>query len=639
MPIGVDVGGTFTDLVRWDGRTITTAKLPTALDQSAAVATSVRSLAGDRSGQLLLHGTTVATNALLERKGARTVLVTDAGFEDLIEIGRQDRPSLYDSMVDRPPSLVDRADRIGWRTEADLSEVLASLHPQAVAVALLNAFVDGAAEVDLGSIISEILPGIPVSLSHRVNGEFREYERFATTVLNAYLQPVVTGYLSALTASLIQTVSRVLVMRSSGGLTSAEGGAELAAALLLSGPAGGVVAAAACGSSHGWNRIISFDMGGTSTDVCRIENGQPEVGSGLSYDGVVCRLPSVAVHTIGAGGGSIGWRDQGGALRAGPRSAGAWPGPAAYGRGGDQPTVTDANLLAGRLGAERPLAGHTSLDLVLASSALQRLAATFGMVMTEAADGILEVIDAHMERAIRRVSIEQGADPRQAPLLAFGGAGALHATGLARRLDMPAVLVPPHAGVFSALGLLLSPVRHDLVKTTVMNDGDPQLDQTIGSLTHQAASDFMATIGHPATTTSVTVDVRYPGQSHETAVDYERGLGWDQLRSRFHVAHSRRNGFARPEDQIELVTIRVAATSEPQLSWSDLPGPAPTGEPLLGERSLPNGSWAQRVWRPALEAGFEIAGPAVIEEESATTWLGVGERARVLDDGTIEIVW
>ncbi|HSL26897.1 MAG TPA: hydantoinase/oxoprolinase family protein, partial [Acidimicrobiia bacterium] len=442
MTIGVDVGGTFTDLVRWDGDHLTTAKLPSTPNQSEAVAAGTRLVTGSEPDGVLLHGTTVATNALLERRGARTILITNSGFEDLIEIGRQDRPSLYDPFADRPPPLVDRDRRFGWEPDVDLGNLLVGSEPESIAIALLQSYRDGALEAALAREVGRLFSSVPITVSHRVSGEFREYERISTAVLNAYLRPPVSAYLNALQGGLAGLVERVLVMRSSGGLTSIPAAAELAASIVVSGPAAGVVAAAACGSAHGWRRVISLDMGGTSTDVCRIEDGRPEVGAERSIAGIVCRLPSVAVHTIGAGGGSLGWADPGLALRVGPQSAGARPGPASYGQGGRAPTVTDANLAAGRLGSEAEIAGGIVLRAQAALDALARVGATLGLGIDQVAAGIIEVVDALMERAIRNVSVEQGADPRQAPLLAFGGAGGLHASALARRLDMPAVLIP-----------------------------------------------------------------------------------------------------------------------------------------------------------------------------------------------------
>jgi len=635
VTLGVDVGGTFTDLVRWDGATLASGKLPSTPDQADAVAAGVGQLTGGVTESLLLHGTTVATNALLERRGARVALITNAGFEDLIEIARQDRPSLYDPFVDRPSPLVDRGMRIGWPCEADIVAQMDLHRPGAVAIALLGAYRDGSGELE----IARVLDGFSPSLSHQVNGEFREYERVATTVLNAYLRPVVGRYLTRLKDRLAGLVGKVLVLRSSGGLTTLTGASHLAASILLSGPAGGVVAAAACGSAHGWNRVISFDMGGTSTDVCRIEGGRPEVHPGRTIAGHVCRMPSVAVHTIGAGGGSIAWADQGGALRVGPQSSGAQPGPAAYGHGGTVPTVTDANLMTARLGDEAPLAGGLVLSRSAASLAVESLAAQLAIEPRAVTTGIIEVVDTLMERAVRRVSIEEGSDPRQAALLAFGGAGGLHATSLARRLDMPAVLIPPHAGVFSALGLLLSPPRHDIARTVFLNQGSTDLDGRVAELVDQAQTGFLSEVGHRPDSVAITTELRYPGQSHETAVEYEAGDGWQRLSSRFHEAHAALNGFARPDLPVELVTLRVTALSAPSIKWSDLTLPPVEGPALIGERFDPDGVAIERWRRAGLAPGDEVVGPAVIEEVEATTWLEAGETARVLDDGTLMLTW
>jgi N-methylhydantoinase A len=636
VTLGVDVGGTFTDLVRWDGESLTTGKLSSTPDQSEAVGVGVGDLIGRAADPLLLHGTTVATNALLERKGARVALITDSGFEHLIEIARQDRPSLYDPFADRAEPLVARELRLGWpQIATHLSGRLEALGAEAVAIALLGSYRDGTVEDE----IAAGLKGVGPSLSHRVSGEFREYERIATTVLNAYLQPVVDRYLSDLARKLTGLVERVLVLRSSGGLTSVAGASQLAASILLSGPAGGVVAAAGCGSAHGWNRVISFDMGGTSTDVCRIENGRPEVFPERTIEGYICRMPSVAVHTIGAGGGSIAWADQGAALRVGPQSAGANPGPAAYARGGFEPTVTDANLIMGRLGTEAPLASGLGLDDDLARSAIAVLAATLSMSAPSLAAGILQVVDTLMERAVRRVSVEQGADPRQAALVAFGGAGGLHATSLARRLDMPAVLIPPHAGVFSALGLLLSPQRHDLARTVLLNEDSPELEVRVAELVSLARSEFNDEVGLEPEAVEVTADVRYPGQSHETGVRYKPGAGWREVADRFHEAHATINGFARPDQPVELVTLRVTALAPPSLTWSDLPMPVVGGAARIGDRVVADGSVVSRWRRPGLAPGDEVIGPAVVEETEATTWLSGGEMARVLDDGTLMVTW
>jgi N-methylhydantoinase A len=373
--------------------------------------------------------------------------------------------------------------------------------------------------------------------------------------------------------------------------------------------------------------------------VCRIEEGIPEIQSGRTIEGYVCRMPSVAIHTIGAGGGSIAWADQGGALRVGPQSAGAMPGPASYGHGGTAPTVTDANLVMGRLGEEVPLASGLRLDPSLASRAITSLAAQLNIDSEAVVGGIVQVVDTLMERAIRRVSIEQGADPRQAALVAFGGAGGLHATALARRLDMPAVLIPPHAGVFSALGLLLSPPRYDLARTVFLNEGSEELESRVAELVDEARRGFLNEVGHRPDVIGITADLRYPGQSHETAVAYEIGETWVELSSRFHEAHSVLNGFARPDQSVELVTLRVRALSEPSMTWPELTLPAIAGPARLGQRVGANGMSIERWRRAGLVPGDEVAGPAVIEEDEATTWLDLDEVARVLDDGTLLVTW
>ena len=616
MPVGVDVGGTFTDLVAWDGATLRTAKLPTTDNQADAVIIGVAGLPeGD-----VVHGTTVATNALLERTGARVALITDPGLEDLIEIGRQDRPSLYDSFADRPEPLVPRSLRLSKPDRSALQGV------EAVAVVLKDAYRDPTRE----RRIAAELRGYDVSLSSEVSPEFREFERASTTVLNAYLRQRVASYLSNLEARLgPRTVS---VMQSSGGLAPAGKAAHQAVSILLSGPAGGVMAAAALAAALGHRRVISFDMGGTSTDVCRIEEATPQVAHRRKVGGYPCSVPAVGVHTIGAGGGSIAWVDSGGALRVGPRSAGARPGPACYGGGGKEPTVTDANAVMGRIGDE--LAGGLRLDRPAAMVAIAPLAEQLGIAPTLAALGIAKVVEAHMEGAIRVVSVEEGADPRQAHLYAFGGAGALHATSLARRLEMLSVIVPPLPGVFAALGLLLSPPRHDRARTVL-------LDRDVGleGVCRQVADEARRVL---AGTAVWSVDVRYRGQSHETSVDYAPAEGWAMLVDRFHETHRRRFGFARPEAPVEVVTVRATVTGQPVLRWSELPEHTPVGVARLGSRTMLTADGqvtGERWWRPALPVGAEVVGPAVIEEPTATCYLGPAERLVVHPSGALEITW
>lgn len=642
MRVAVDVGGTFTDIVFWDGATLRTSKVSTTRDQSDGLVAGVEAIGA--TGVDLVHGTTAATNAVLQRKGARTAFVTDAGFEDLIEIGRQDRPSLYDTAVVRPEPLVPNALRFGVpgratasgaSGEADLAAMIGEMveaAPEAVAVSLLYGFAHPERERAVAAAIRGVLDRVPVSLSSEVAAEIREFERASTTILNAYLMPVVERYLLRLADRVRATT---MVMRSSGGLIPLAQAASLPASIVLSGPAGGAVAAAALAHALGLSTVVSFDMGGTSTDVCRIERGRPEVAYQRAIDGLPSTMPSVAIHTVGAGGGSIGWIDPGGALRVGPASAGADPGPACYRRGGLVPTVTDADLVTGRIGTDLALGGTVIPDRDAARNALRRLGAAGGGDPQSLALGMIEVVEAHMERAVRRVSVEEGTDPRDAVLIAFGGAGGLHATALARRLGMAGVVVPSHAGVFSALGLLLAPPRVDIARSVLL-DGLHGLGDAVTA----TMSEARAAVGGGEV--AAYVDLRYRGQSHETTVAYHPGEGDDVLAARFHEAHRRRNGFDRPGDPVEAVTVRAEATLPAALRWDDLPPPVPWGEPRRGSRSVATASGVvdAAVWhRSGLRPGDEVAGPAVIEEDEATTFLGVGEVGRVHESGALEVWW
>ncbi len=655
MTLGVDVGGTFTDLAWWDGERLRTAKTSSTPDQSEGVLSGAAGLLDGASVDRFLHGTTVATNALLERDGARTVLVTDEGTADVLAIGRQDRPSLYDVEIVRPDPVVphhltleaagrptkDAARPLSQSELTSLRAEVAAMAPEAIAVVSLFSFLHPSRERSIAACLDL---GVPVSLSSVVAPEFREFERTSTTTLNAYLSPKMARYLARLggRAADAGLPSAIQVMRSSGGLMSIEAAAHLPAAALLSGPAGGVVATAALGAALGDDRMIAFDMGGTSTDVCRIEGGAPEVSFERQVGGLVCRMPSVAVHTVGAGGGSIGWRDPGGALRVGPRSAGAVPGPACYDRGGVEPTVTDANVHLGRIDSHTRLAGSVVLHRGRADAALARLGAALGFTTSEVALGILTVVEAHMERAVRAVSVEEGADPRPARLVAFGGAGGLHATALARRLEMRGVVVPPHAGVFSALGLLLSPPRHDASRSLPVGEQTFALVGAAINAVAATASQGLREMGEAVVSMLRTVDVRYRGQAHETSVLFDGLASWDELAQRFHRIHAERNGFARPGDPIEAMTVRASALGRPALAWGDLQITAPEGEAERGRRKVrfSEGSLEARVvWRPGLHPGDTVLGPAVIEEPQATTLIGPGESASVHESGALEVSW
>jgi N-methylhydantoinase A len=618
--IGVDVGGTFTDVVVLDDGVIHGSKVLTSLDQADGVAEAVTGAADDA----FLHGTTAATNALLQERGARVALVTDAGYEDVLEIGRQDRPSLYDSFADRPRPLVGRDERIGFDGDPGrLLETVAAADPEVVAISLIESYADPTVEADLERRLASALP-VPVLRSSLVSPEFREYERTATTVLSAYLTPSVGGYLAALDARL--PMARRLVMTSSGGLLPFARAPGLAGRLVLSGPAGGAVAAAALGRHLGYGTVISFDMGGTSTDVCRISDGRPVAGVGHLVGGRINRVPAIPVHTIGAGGGSIGWLDPGGALRVGPRSAGAHPGPAAYRGGGTVPTVTDAHLVAGHIPADLALGGTVALDPKLAREAVGRLGAAAGLDVAATAAGMLEVVDSHMEHALRAVSVEEGADPREAVLIAFGGAGGLHATRLARRLGIATVLIPPLSGVFSALGLLLAAPRTDIARTVMAAEGtgDPQAMR--GELEAEAAGGYGETFGQAPSALRSGADVRYLGQSHELEVPLE--AGWTELRAAFEDAHRTRFGFDRPGEPIELVNVRSVAGGLAPMTWADLP-PAPADVRPEGR----DGIWQ----RATFPSRFGLDGPAIVVETDSAVLVGPGERLTVLDDGTLEI--
>ena len=603
--IGVDVGGTFTDFVLVDDDGLRSWKVPTTEDQSVAVAEALADIHGD----VFLHGTTAATNTLLEERGAEVSLLTNPGYEDLIEIARQDRPSLYDSFEDRPAPLVSRRKRFSSVDDVGEAEI--------VAVALLDSYLDPSSEVEVSKRLS-----VPTVLSSEVSPEFREYERLATTVLSAYLTPSVANYFEGLDRAL--SVPTRLVMTSSGGLVPFADASSQAGRLVLSGPAGGAVAAAAVGLHHGYRSVISFDMGGTSTDVARITGGVATAGSGHQVAGRINRVPSIAIKTIGAGGGSVGWADSGGALRVGPRSAGANPGPAVYGRGGTELTVTDANVLAGNIPTSLALGGTVALDLEAGRRAAESLASDLGMSAEDVVTGVIDVVDAHMERALRGVTVEEGSDPRNSVMVAFGGAGGLHASRLARRLGMSKVLVPPHSGVLSAVGLLLATPRADAARTVMLSANDGRLAGALAGVEDEARSRYRAMFSRAANETSRTLDVRYVGQSHE--LEIEASNEWETVGQRFHSVHTERFGFERDEP-IEVVNVRSTATGQPPMTWADLPS--------VGQ-SKPVGDGG--VWqRNSLPAGFEIEGPGVVVETNSATLLESGDRLVVLGDGTLEV--
>src|SRR4051812_6996120 len=570
MLLGVDVGGTFTDAVLVAGDGLHTAKAPTTpADQSQGVMTAIRAVldrAGAQAGdvELFAHGMTVATNALLEGRGARTAFVATEGFTDLVELGRQARRDLYRLCAAWPAPFAPRERRFAAlermgpagvvRALEDVdavAEAVAACEPQAVAVCLLHAYRDPSHERALGAALRARLDGVHVSLSHEVVGTFREFERAATTEVDAALSPLVGAYLRALAKrAAAEGLPEPRIMQSSGGLAELEAVAEHAALTVLSGPAGGAAAAALVSAAAGEPQLLCFDMGGTSCDVSVVEDGMVREAAGREVGGRPLALPMVDIHTVGAGGGSIAWRDAGGALRVGPQSAGAEPGPASYGRGGSEPTVTDANLVLGRLDAAKPLSG-VRLDAGAARAAVGRLAAELDLDIEDCALGIVRIANTEMVRALRVMTVERGLDPRRFTLLAFGGAGPLHAAEMADELGITRILVPPASGVLSAWGLAAAD-RRTQVQRTLMLRGE--------ELTDALLADAVEELRPAGERVEVACDMRYRGQAHELTIRDLRSAG--ELREAFAALHEERYGYRDDGNDIELVTLRVTGVDQ-----------------------------------------------------------------------------
>ncbi len=584
LRIAIDTGGTFTDCV-WveHGRVRLLKVFSTPTDPAQAIAQAVRQIAGDAS-IVLLHGTTVGTNTILQRKGARVALVTTAGFEDAIEIGRQARPKLYDFFFDRVEPLVPSELRFGIaeRTDSEghiletpttqqldtLKHNLAVQRAGAIAISLLFSFANPANERAVEAALKNL--AVPLSVSHQILPEFREYERTSTVVVNAYLQPVMQRYLESLDQRLhkppVPRTNSIFVMQSSGGITTLATAIREPVRTVLSGPAGGVVGATATARLSGLEKIISFDMGGTSTDVSLVDR-VAKASSQSEVAGLPVGVPMLDIHTVGAGGGSLARFDAAGALRVGPESAGADPGPICYGRG-TLPTVTDANLLLGRLQPSRFLGGNFQLDL----DRTRRLTAEWlkqqasALSLEQFAAGVVRVVNATMEKAIRVVSIERGHDPRHFAMVAFGGAGGLHACDLAQALSIPRVIVPALPGALSAYGILVSNVIKDYSRTILWRATAQlpfaKLEAELRQLSHSARHDFRSEGWQGVIHEQRSIDTRYRGQGYELSVPFSRRLIAD-----FHQAHVQRYGYSHPDREIELVTIRLRATlKSPQAS-------------------------------------------------------------------------
>jgi N-methylhydantoinase A len=678
--LAIDIGGTFTDATLIDEETgeVSIAKvLTTPADPSEGFMHAAdRALAegGVEAGDVtfVVHATTVATNAIIEGKIARSGFVTTDGFRDLLEIARQVRPTLYDTQFEKPKPLVprDRAvvvgERVGPRGEVlrpleedsvrDAAAILRREEVESVAVCLLHAYVNPEHEQRVGEILAEELPGIPVSLSSEVAPEFREYLRASTTVINAVIRPVVERYLQRIEGRLAEAgvQAKLLVMQSSGGIFGSDAAAVRPVFMVESGPAAGVIAAAYLGETLGRPDILSFDMGGTTAKVGLIQDGRPTVTKdysvggrvgagigGMSLSGYPVRTPVVDLVEIGAGGGSIAWVDSGGLLRVGPQSAGADPGPVCYRRGGVEPTVTDANLVLGRLNPGYFLGGEIRLDVEGAARAIEeRCAKPLGLSVTDAANGIVEIANAAMVNALHLISVQRGYDPRDFVLVGFGGAGPVHANALARDAEMPTLLIPRSPGIFSATGLLTTDLKRDTATTMVRRLDDLDHDEVAATFarleeTGRAELDREGLDG-AAVEFLRQVDLRYVGQSFELTIPAGEGL-----LERFHAEHDRTYGFSAPGEPVEAVSLRL--TSIGRIAKPPPRRLEPGGQPDPKERRLVYFAEAGDYVdcpiydRYALGAGAALAGPAVLEEFDSTTVVHPGFAVSVDEIGNLII--
>ena len=635
----MDVGGTFTDFVGFRGRDVVTTKLPSTWAPSEAVLAGMRELRAER----MAHGTTVATNAILERRGARTAFVTNAGFEDLLVIGRQDRPSLYDLRVVRPPTPVPRDRSFGAQvrtgprgepleplSDRDIARIARAVRgsrAESVAIALLFSFLRPADERRLAAAMGDL----PVSVSHEVLAEFREFERASTTVLDAYVKPLVLRYLGELRRGVGRDFD---VMKSAGGVASHAAVARRPVEMVLSGPAGGVAAVASLARRARLRNAVGFDMGGTSADFSAILEGRASWTTEATIDTFPLSLPVVDIESVGAGGGSFAWSDTGGVLRVGPESAGAEPGPAAYGKGGARATVTDADLAAGVLGPGL-LGGRLPLRSDLATRSLESLADDLRIPVDDAIGGVQAVVRANMAKAMRLALAKRGLDPRTFALVAFGGAGPMHAAALARELGVPRVVVPFLPGAFSAYGILISDTRAEFGRSMVrplVGSAGP-IRSLIREFTAKAREDLRAQGLDPTRAlVEASADLRYRGQSYEINVPVRGDLG-----SAFRRTHRRRYGYASRSEPIELVTVRLVARV-PRRAF--VPRPPRDVQPLVRTRRvLFEDGWREaRVYaRASLPVGFAAVGPAIVEEDYATTLVPPGASFRVDGLGLLDV--
>ncbi len=668
--IGIDIGGTFTDLQILDERTgaLNSLKTPTTPEDPSIGLIAGIEEAGRRFGfgvgdvSLLLHGTTIATNAVLERKLPRGVLVTTAGFRDVLEIGRHARRDVYGLKPQREPPLIPRDRRLGVaeRMRADgsveqpidpasIARIVAEireLQAETVAITLLNASINPAHEQILRDAVLAGCPGVPVCISSEVSPEIREYERCSTTVLNALLMPVVRSYLTKLAGRMAAhgLTARLLLVQSNGGVCSAEVAAAQPVRLLLSGPSGGALAARRSAERLGRANLVGIDMGGTSFDVSVVQDGQVALMTQGEIDGLPVRLPMVEIRTIGAGGGSIAAVDAGGRMSVGPRSAGARPGPVCYGRGGVEPAVTDANLVLGLLDSGFFLGGAMALDHDGARAAVaDRIAHPLGLTMEQAAQGILTVTNFSLAAAIRLSLFEKGLDPRDFALLSFGGAGGLHAIPVAEELGMVEVIFPPDASTFSAFGILHSDIVHDLARSRVMLADPSNLDRiaAICAELRQQGDALLAQDGLPPDRRGISLfaDMRYQGQAFELVVpwgDVAPGVETlAALTADFHDLHRQRFSYANPGDKVEIVTLRATATGRLPQAQALRDQTAQAGEAPPKRRVFIGDAWTEIDIYRRTQLAHPIHGPALIEEDYTTIYVAPGWRCAPGEHGDL----
>ena len=674
LRVGVDSGGTFTDVCIFDQSSgeVLVWKVPsTPHDPSEGIVTSIsqalQEAQNDEHVQCDVsyfgHGTTVGTNALLTGRGADTGLITTEGFRDVLEIGRQKRPDLYDLQTTKPPVLVSRDKRLEVKerilfdgtveTTLDEEQVRTAIRRLkqenigAVAICTLFSFLDPTHEARIREIVEKEYPDVFVSVSHEIAPEFREYERFSTTVVNAYLGPIMNAYLNKLAPRLaaIGVDAKPHLTQSNGGVISCDTAKMQPVRTVLSGPAAGVMAAAYIGETTGHNNLITFDMGGTSSDVSLIADGRPQMANDTVVHGYPLKVPMLDIHTVGAGGGSIAYVDNG-LLKVGPRSAGAAPGPVCYGLGNKEPTVTDANVVLGVLNQTHLLNGRMSIDAKASFVAMERLAKELEISVMDAAQGIIRVVIANMAKAIRVISVERGYDPRDYVMLAFGGAGPIHAARLAEELDIPRIMIPKHPGIMCAVGLLQSDLRTDLAITRMVRLEESALDALNSGFDqlNARAEEWFVNEEIPSANKLVNraVDMRYGGQGYELTIDWPKDAApsdvLDALRQNFEDAHRQLYGYVADEEPIQITTLRVEAIGTvPKVAFKKHAAASrDVADAIIGTRSLwlpEKASFADVALydRDLLQPGHIVQGPAIIEQMDSTTLVLAKQIARVDD--------